>query len=451
MKKSLLILALGAIVAVPAQAGVRKNVERRAVPERVQAINKVVEQVQKANEKKVWKPGSVSYYNWNEFENVWEFSNGYKYVYDEETGLIKSQQSNGSWRTDFEYDANGQIIATYEYDLYEGTYRPNSKSLYKYDEIITDYRIEELNYSMENDEWVLYYGSRRNITRNSDGNIIKLQSAHYNTWSETPGWEDSDYYMAIEYGTDGRATRIYDMERDYETGQMYVEESIDNIVWYATDGQIVDMDWDDEEFYFGANRIKSANIPVEFSETPGKLTVTYGAANSVKYELVVAGEVVESLDYIGLDAYGSHEKTEYSVSYEFIEETNEWEFEYADTYWTKRVYDAYGYELYYGSKESSDGELYYQSERVGTVTYDSQYGYPTEYVSTNSYGGGAPRNDSRMVFGDYVQVTDGVESVTVSDENAPVEYFNLQGVRVNNPQGGIFIRRQGTSTSKVVL
>lgn len=45
----------------------------------------------------------------------------------------------------------------------------------------------------------------------------------------------------------------------------------------------------------------------------------------------------------------------------------------------------------------------------------------------------------------------GVEAVVAADEEAPVEYYNLQGVRVANPEGGIFIRRQGASVSKVVI
>ncbi len=45
----------------------------------------------------------------------------------------------------------------------------------------------------------------------------------------------------------------------------------------------------------------------------------------------------------------------------------------------------------------------------------------------------------------------GVNNITVADENAPVEYFNLQGIRVENPANGIFIRRQGNTTTKVIL
>lgn len=47
----------------------------------------------------------------------------------------------------------------------------------------------------------------------------------------------------------------------------------------------------------------------------------------------------------------------------------------------------------------------------------------------------------------------GVENVNaaVAESDAPVEYYNLQGVRVDNPQPGIYIRRQGFKVSKVLL
>ena len=39
----------------------------------------------------------------------------------------------------------------------------------------------------------------------------------------------------------------------------------------------------------------------------------------------------------------------------------------------------------------------------------------------------------------------------IYDENLPVEYFNLNGQKVSDPSNGIFIRRQGTKTDKVVI
>ena len=46
----------------------------------------------------------------------------------------------------------------------------------------------------------------------------------------------------------------------------------------------------------------------------------------------------------------------------------------------------------------------------------------------------------------------GVSDITVdNNSNAPVEYYNLQGVRVSNPTGGLYIRRQGNTATKVLV
>lgn len=47
--------------------------------------------------------------------------------------------------------------------------------------------------------------------------------------------------------------------------------------------------------------------------------------------------------------------------------------------------------------------------------------------------------------------TDSALLIGAGDNAAPVEYYNLQGVRVDNPANGIFIRRQGSKTQKIVL
>ncbi|MDE6452611.1 MAG: hypothetical protein K2L27_00240 [Muribaculaceae bacterium] len=47
-----------------------------------------------------------------------------------------------------------------------------------------------------------------------------------------------------------------------------------------------------------------------------------------------------------------------------------------------------------------------------------------------------------------------MESASVSEiaaDDAPVEYYNLQGVRVQNPGAGVYIRRQGNNVTKVML
>lgn len=45
----------------------------------------------------------------------------------------------------------------------------------------------------------------------------------------------------------------------------------------------------------------------------------------------------------------------------------------------------------------------------------------------------------------------GVNGVSVEEADGPVEYFNLQGMRTDNPTGGIYIRRQGAKIEKVYI
>lgn len=45
----------------------------------------------------------------------------------------------------------------------------------------------------------------------------------------------------------------------------------------------------------------------------------------------------------------------------------------------------------------------------------------------------------------------GVANIEAEENNAPAEYFNLQGVKVANPENGIYIRRQGEKVAKVFL
>ncbi|MDE6196519.1 MAG: hypothetical protein K2F91_01475, partial [Muribaculaceae bacterium] len=106
----------------------------------------------------------------------------------------------------------------------------------------------------------------------------------------------------------------------------------------------------------------------------------------------------------------------------------------------------------------SDFEVYTEFDTPYTYTFvapaDKVY---LEIFLSNTYGEGNNKNPENGLWMDIdmVSVTGdevgGVNDVIVADTNAPVEYFNLQGVRVANPENGLFIRRQGKTTTKVVL
>lgn len=61
-------------------------------------------------------------------------------------------------------------------------------------------------------------------------------------------------------------------------------------------------------------------------------------------------------------------------------------------------------------------------------------------------------NKNLKVFATEGDINTGVDNVAVDVENAKVEYYNLQGVRVENPaKGGLYIKREGSKVSKVAL
>ena len=50
----------------------------------------------------------------------------------------------------------------------------------------------------------------------------------------------------------------------------------------------------------------------------------------------------------------------------------------------------------------------------------------------------------------FVSKGAGIDSV-VAEENAPAVYYNLQGVKVANPENGVYVVRQGNKVSKVLV
>lgn len=50
----------------------------------------------------------------------------------------------------------------------------------------------------------------------------------------------------------------------------------------------------------------------------------------------------------------------------------------------------------------------------------------------------------------FTRESSGIEAIE-ADTEAPVEYYNLQGVRVADPTPGLYIRRQGNKVTKVIV
>lgn len=92
---------------------------------------------------------------------------------------------------------------------------------------------------------------------------------------------------------------------------------------------------------------------------------------------------------------------------------------------------------------------YFNLKRVPWTYWDNKYKFASNIKGTSSpmtvKFNATPYTHS---FEAYAGIAD--EYIT-DQENAPVEYYNLQGIRVANPESGLYIRRQGNKTTKVLV
>ncbi|MDO4320859.1 MAG: hypothetical protein Q4C34_09835 [Bacteroidales bacterium] len=112
--------------------------------------------------------------------------------------------------------------------------------------------------------------------------------------------------------------------------------------------------------------------------------------------------------------------------------------------------DKYGYEDTYYETPDIYGQLV-----DGVMTYAAEYSgeWPCLYLEIGDGDDistifGNKNGGFRLTLPDY----SGIGSVSADDTDAPVEFYTLQGVKVSGePAAGIYIRRQGTRVSKIMI
>ena len=464
MKKFILLSGATVLCAISMAANITKplfvKISNRPVSEAVAKSRTVLA---KTAQPQLWRATKISraYWNitdWDTMTGNWGEPNTTTYTYNN-AGQITSESDIYN-KTEYEYDADGRCIRIIRYYGIDGPVVPIERTEFTYDTIVKNFVTEEKQYQYDNNKWELTNDYRTVITRNADNNITQIKGQWYSPYSGIQEWQNESL-VEIGYGSDKKANtiKIY----YYEDQQPMPEAEIVDIVWDRTDGQIVDIDTDDAEFFLGANRIKSAKGVAAYTYPyAGDIycNVEYKPENAgFKMTATMNGVLYSYTDYTVLDANGSYTneefETDYDYDYDYDDDTDTYVPDDPQLEVETKIYDAYGIVLKESYLSYIDGDkangIGYQNETTADVTYDATYGYPLEYTVRNSYDGATPENREHVVFSDYYDViAAGVTDVEV-DENAPVEYYNLQGVRVANPTTGLYIRRQGNSVSKVVF
>lgn len=110
------------------------------------------------------------------------------------------------------------------------------------------------------------------------------------------------------------------------------------------------------------------------------------------------------------------------------------------------VYNAEGTDMWYGSAV----DHLRNSERSAKFTVGAD-GKLNIDITKNGVEGQQDRFAFKTLNLAYIGEGAGIDNVAADNTDAPVEYYNLQGVRVANPGHGLYIKRQGTTATKVVL
>ncbi len=101
-------------------------------------------------------------------------------------------------------------------------------------------------------------------------------------------------------------------------------------------------------------------------------------------------------------------------------------------------------------EEGSIVAYWADGEKVtGNACFGSFIAVPNDDVSVYIYHFVPGTVAEKFLFA--VDSTSGMEGIEAENADAPVEYYNLQGVKVANPSNGIFIKVQGSKASKVYV
>lgn len=393
----------------------------------------------------LWRPATQIISEWNPDEEAWEESAKMLSTYDKEGHVLSDEtisliEGEGSQRITYEYNEFGMPVSRLVEISEDGVeYENYSRTARVYDPIVHSCIISNTEYIWVDDDWEEMGNCyRREITRNADGNVTEVVIK-----TLYDGNYEASQKLEVEYGTDKKASRIVTSALTFGEGDELVWETemeYKDIIWDHTNGQIIS----DEDITTADNGI--ASCVVYDSDGENVVTVEYPDTNgSFKSKLVYdMGELNVSMIY--LDSYGSYD---YSQTETYKEEGEE---DYSYTMVERYRVNEYGLDLEnFAGEAEGDDEILPSAWMKGEVESNPEYGYPDLYTVTEyDYETDEFVNMMQVKMEDYSNVA-GIGEVEVDNSSAPVEYFNIQGMRVNGDLApGVYIRRHGNDVMKIM-
>lgn len=458
MKRLLLISATAAFAlsatAAPVEVrfvnlGNKQLNEKRAAT--LARINRATDET-----KLVWKPGHKVVSNWGSIwddatqteKYDWQVTEDQTLTYTDEGRIAMMKNANGD-EIRYEYDAEGRLTTETRYNDNGDAYE---KCEYTYDTVVKNLVVRSAAYYLDGTEWKLQNEETTEITRNSDNNITQISE-----FSSYNGNKTEQQRVVYTYGNDKKINTIKLYYYDGEEG-VEMDAEMTDIKWVKTNGQLIDLEFDELAYYFSENWIASATLPKATNEPYlGDIFVKFDYKSGLggfTMTQTMNNEVIVKEEFTITDTFGSYTERDFSVDFDNNDE-GVWERDGEDLTDYTKVYDKFGLVLLdkeVNYEDANPEKPDWTTTTTGKVEYDADHGYPVDYTTTYAYGvGEEPQNQTHIVWSDYKSFEAGIGAIATDNENAPVEYFDLRGQRVDNPANGFFIRRQGNKVEKIVV
>ena len=288
------------------------------------------------------------------------------------------------------------------------------------------------------------------IERDEQGRITAVHSF---TWYEG-GWLEAQQ-LETTYGSDGKpATLTQSVATQKSAGdpiELAVNEAYADCAWQQSNGQVAYVD----EIMSGDNRITAAKVNMS-SQSDITMTVEYPEEDydyvmTYEYTYLSLFPTKSVTSFKDLGEKGSYSKTVFDQDLTAggaypVQSINQ----------VIYTYDDYG-NLLEAQNQTFYGHTIINSWEKGTVESEPATGLPATYIHSTylldegSDYYGSWKEDKRVVYGAWLDVTGtGIDQLRGTQEDK-VEYYNLSGVRVEQPTKGVYIRKQGDKISKITI
>lgn len=447
MKKLYIVTLCAAVCLSAAGAGNRFVSKRDAVKSKIEmrkAERKAARKAAKAAAPAIMRPASYTEFMYNGED--WEEMATINCKYDSRGNLIEESYTfdDVATVTAWTYDENNQVTSK----LVTEDGEPLEKMTYTYDPVIKGFYTERMSYEYDGEAWTEGYECVKHaITRNDDGNVTCMMRSLPMDGEFIPAYKSEWKYDAATKQASEFAYYAYNTEGAEPAWDLYGLNEYKEIEWVKTNGQLVSENM--AELVSGDNLLKKCTV-YHKGNPDGFIIVDYADDNSGDYTLkntLNDMSLGSTRQFETIDANGSFRVTDteyFDDNYNFFETP-------VYQYREESIKDEHGNVIMENAYEALEGGEF---ERTDSYKCDYTYDAAGNIVEmVESYYDPDEEDylpEMKTVYGEYNDVSAGIGSI-IADDNAPAEYYNLQGIKVANPESGLYIRRQGKTVTKVIV